>query len=95
MMDRGAEVSLVATVTWHICGGIFNQSYFPSHKRLAHSKNMPATAGLITEKEAIRKIASLHESLSVRGRKRVVRLPAAKDRGVHKDHKTQQTGNKL
>lgn len=85
----------MATVTCDICGGIFSQSYLPSHKRLAHSKNRSATAGPITEKEAIQKIASLYESLSVKGRKRVVRLLAAKDREVHKDQRIQQIGNKL
>jgi hypothetical protein len=79
----------MATVTCDVCGGIFSQSYLPSHKRLAHSKNRPAAAGPITEKEAIRKIASLYESLSVKGRKRVVRLLTAKGREIHKDQKIQ------
>ncbi len=64
----------MATVRCDVCNGIFNQSYLASHKRLAHGKNSPSTAGPITEKEAIQKIASLYESLSVDGRKRVVRL---------------------
>jgi hypothetical protein len=89
MMDRGVEVSSMATVTCDVCGGIFSQSYLLSHKRLAHSKNKPATADPITEKEAIQKIASLYEKLSVKGRKRVVRLLAAKDREVHKDQRIQ------
>jgi hypothetical protein len=79
----------MATVTCDVCGGIFSQSYLPSHKRLAHGKNRPAAAGPITEKEAIRKIASLYESLSVKGRKRVVRLLTAKGREIHKDQKIQ------
>ena len=74
----------MATVTCDVCGGIFSQSYLSSHKRLAHSKNRPATIGPITEKEAIQKIASLYENLSVKGRKRVVRLLTAKGRGIHK-----------
>jgi hypothetical protein len=85
----------MATVTCDICGGIFSQSYLLSHKRLAHSKNRLAATGPVTEKEAIMKIASLYESLSVKGRKRVVRLLAAKDRESHKDKRIQQTGNKL
>lgn len=79
----------MATVTCDICGGIFSQSYLPSHKRLAHSKNRPATAGPITEKEAIQKIASLYETLSVNGRKRVVHLLAMKDKDLPKDQKIQ------
>jgi hypothetical protein len=77
----------MATVTCDICGGIFSQSYLSSHKRLAHSKNRPVAAGPIPEKEAIQKIASLYESLSVKGQKRVIRLLAAKGREVHKDQK--------
>jgi hypothetical protein len=80
---------VMATVTCDICGGIFSQSYLPSHKRLAHSKNRLATAGPITEKEAIQKIASLYEGLSASGRRRVVRLLTAKSREVHKDEKIQ------
>jgi hypothetical protein len=79
----------MATVTCDICGGIFSQSYLPSHKRLAHSKNRPATAGPISEKEAMQKIASLYESLSVKGQKRVIHLLTAKGREVHKDQKIQ------
>ena len=75
----------MATVTCDICGGIFSQSYLSSHKRLAHSKNRLAATGPITEKEAIKKIASLYESLSVKGQKRVIRLLTAKGREVHKD----------
>ena len=89
MMDGGLEVSSMATVTCDVCGGIFSQSYLPSHKRLAHSKNRRATAGPITEKEAIQKIASLYEGLSASGRRRVVRLLTAKGREVHKDEKIQ------
>jgi hypothetical protein len=79
----------MATVTCDVCGGIFSQSYLPSHKRLAHSKNRPATAGPITEKEAIQKISSLYGSLSVKARKRVVCLLTAKNREVQKDQKIQ------
>jgi len=83
----------MATVTCDVCGGIFSQSYLSSHKRLAHSKNRPAVAGPITEKEAIRKIASLYEGLSVNGRRRVVRLLAAKGLEIHKDKKSNQSGS--
>jgi hypothetical protein len=79
----------MATVTCDICGGIFNQSYLPSHKRLAHSKNRPSAAGPITEKEAIQKITSLYESLSIKSRKLVVRLLTKKGREIHKDQKIQ------
>jgi len=79
----------MATVTCDICGGIFSQSYLPSHKRLAHRKNSPTAAGPGTEKEAIQKIISLYESLSVKGRKRVIRLLTAKGKEVQKDQKTQ------
>ncbi len=79
----------MATVTCDICGGIFNQSYLRSHKRLAHSKNRAAAAGPITEKEAIQKISSLYGSLSVKARKRVVCLLTAKNRDVQKDQKIQ------
>ena len=74
----------MATVTCDICGGIFSQSYLPSHKRLAHSKNRPAAAGPIPEREAILKIASLYESLSAKGQKSVVRLLTAKGRELQK-----------
>jgi len=79
----------MATVTCDICGGIFIQSYLPSHKRLAHNKNRLAATGPITEKEAMQKIASLYESLSVKGQKRVIHLLTAKGREVHKDQKIQ------
>ena len=79
----------MATVTCDICGGIFSQSYLSSHKRLAHSKNRPAAAGPIPEKEAIQKIAYLYESLSVKGQKRIIRLLTEKGQEVHKDQKIQ------
>jgi hypothetical protein len=41
----------------------------------------------MTEKEAIRKIVSLYESLSANGRKQVIRLLTAKSLEAHKDHK--------
>ena len=79
----------MATVTCEICRGIFSQSYLPSHKRLAHNRNAPSAVSPITEKEAIQKIASLYESLSVNGRKRVVLLLTAKDKEVQKKQKIQ------
>ena len=63
----------MATVTCDVCGGIFSQRYLASHKRLAHAKNGASTAAPITEKRVIQKIAFLYESLSVKGRKRVIR----------------------
>ncbi len=82
----------MATVKCDICGGEFSQSYLTSHKRLAHSKNDPVSVAAITENEAIRKIASLYESLSVNGRKRVVRVLTAKDQKAPKDRKIQTPG---
>jgi hypothetical protein len=79
----------MATVTCDICGGIFSQSYLPSHKRLAHRKNSPSVAQPGTENEAIRNIVFLYEGLSVKGRKRVIRLLTAKDKEVRKDQKIQ------
>ncbi len=80
----------MATVKCDICGGVFSQSYLTSHKRLAHSKNDLSSVAPITENQAIKKIASLYESLSVNGRKRVVRLLTAKDQKVPKDLKIQK-----
>ncbi len=79
----------MATVTCDICGGIFSQSYLLSHKRLAHRKNSPTAARPSSENEAIQKIVSLYETLSVKGRRRVVRLLTAKDKEVQKDQKIQ------
>lgn len=75
----------MATVTCDICGGMFSQSYLPSHKRLAHRKNSSSAARPSTENEAIQKIVSLYESLSVKGRRRVIRLLTAKDKEVQRD----------
>jgi hypothetical protein len=76
----------MAIVRCDICNGIFNQSYLASHKRLAHAKKSASTAALrtapITEKEVMQKIASLYESLSVKGRKRIIRLLSAKEQKI-------------
>src|SRR5438094_10521270 len=88
LLWRGTGVRM-ATVTCDICGGIFSQSYLPSHKRLAHRKNSPTAARPGTEKEAIQKIISLYESLSIKAQRHVVRLLTAKDKEVQKDQKTQ------
>jgi hypothetical protein len=73
----------MATVRCDVCNGIFSQSYLASHKRLAHAKkgasSAAATIAPIPEKEAMQKIASLYESLSVKGRKRIIGLLAMKD----------------
>ena len=73
----------MATVRCDVCNGIFSQSYLASHKRLAHAKKGPSTAAAtiapIPEKEAMQKIASLYESLSAKGRKRVIGLLTMKD----------------
>ncbi len=79
----------MATVTCDVCGGIFSQRYLASHKRLAHAKNGASTAAPITEKRVIQKIAFLYESLSVNGRKRVIRLLTVKDQRVQNDQKIQ------
>ena len=79
----------MATVTCDICGGIFSQSYLPSHKRLAHRENSPTGTRPSTEKEAILKIVSLYESLSVKARLRIVRLLTAKDKEVQKNQEIQ------
>jgi hypothetical protein len=75
----------MAMVTCDVCGGIFSQSYLPSHKRLAHREDSPTAARPSSEKEAIQKIVSLYESLSVKARRRAVRLLTAKDKEVQKN----------
>jgi len=73
----------MATVRCDVCNGIFSQSYLASHKRLAHAKRDVSTAAAasapISEKEAMQKIASLYEGLSVKGRERIIRLLAVRD----------------
>ena len=69
----------MSTVTCDVCGGIFSHRYLASHKRLAHKKNRASAAAPVTQKEVIPKIASLYGSLSVNGRKRVIRLLAKMD----------------
>jgi hypothetical protein len=70
----------MATVRCDVCGGTFSQKHLASHKRLAHTKIGASAASSptlpISEKETIQKISSLYESLSVEGRKRVMRLLA-------------------
>src|SRR5260370_25937656 len=80
----------MATVKCDVCGGVFSESYLTSHKRLAHSKNDLSSVAAITENEAIRKIASLYESLSVNGRKNIVRPLTAEEQTTTKDHKVQK-----
>ena len=70
----------MATVRCDVCGGIFNQSYLASHKRLAHGKSKGATAPNAGEDEAIQTIVSLYEELSAEGRKQAMRLLAGKTR---------------
>ncbi len=76
----------MATVRCEVCNGIFSQSYLASHKRLAHAKGGASTAAAtsvsISEKEAMQKIASLYESLSVKGRKRIIRLLSANEHKI-------------
>jgi hypothetical protein len=79
----------MATVTCDICGGIFSQRYLPSHKRLAHSQRGYSASAPMSEKEAIQKISSLYGNLSNKGRRRVVRLLAAKDKDLEKGQKIQ------
>ncbi|HET8924917.1 MAG TPA: hypothetical protein VFN26_18200 [Candidatus Acidoferrum sp.] len=68
----------MATVTCDVCGGIFNQSYLASHKRLAHGKNLPSATSQAGEEDAIQTIVSLYERLSAKGKTRVVRLLTGK-----------------
>jgi hypothetical protein len=79
----------MATVRCDVCNGIFSQSYLASHKRLAHTKRGASTAvdasAPISEKEAMQKIASLYESLSVKGRERIMRLLAVRDQKNQSD----------
>jgi len=76
----------MATVRCDVCNGIFSQSYLASHKRLAHAKkdaSSPALAATpITEKEAMQKIVFLYESLSVKGRKRIIRFLNAQEQDI-------------
>jgi hypothetical protein len=76
----------MATVRCDVCNGIFSQTYLASHKRLAHAKRSASTAAAtispISEKEAMQKIASLYEGLSVKGRKRIIRLLNAKEHKI-------------
>lgn len=76
----------MATVRCDVCNGIFSQSYLASHKRLAHAKKgasaaTPATAP-ITEKKAMERIVSLYETLSVKGRKSIIRLSSANEHKI-------------
>ena len=70
----------MATVRCDVCGGIFNQRYLASHRRLAHGKSKGSTASDSGEEEAIQTIVSLYEDLSHEGRKRARRLLAGKSR---------------
>jgi len=76
----------MANVRCDVCNGIFSQSYLASHKRLAHAKRGASTAAAsiaaISEKEAMQKIASLYESLSVKGRERIIRLLGANEHKI-------------
>ncbi len=76
----------MATVRCDVCNGIFSQSYLASHKRLAHAKKGASPAALvtapITEEEVMQQIASLYESLSVKGRKHIIRLLSAKEHKI-------------
>ena len=74
----------IATVKCDVCGGIFSQSYLPSHKRLAHRKNSPSA----TEKETIEKIVFFYESLSIKARRRVVSHLTANDKEVQRIRKS-------
>lgn len=79
----------MATVKCDVCGGIFSQRHLASHKRLAHTKIGLAAAATLsaptTEKELIEHIASLCKSLSVQGRKRVLRLLTEKNQTDQKE----------
>ncbi len=76
----------MAIVTCDVCGKVFSQSYLHAHKRLAHPNRGASTAAPttapISEKEAMQKIASLYESLSVKGQERIIRLLRANERKI-------------
>ena len=77
----------MATVKCDVCGGVFSQRHLASHKRLAHNKDLASAAAPITQEEVIQKIASLYESLSLNGRKRVIRLLASKEQRTQIEEK--------
>ena len=83
----------MATVRCDVCGGTFGQRHLASHKRLAHTKIGAPPASPMTapfsEKGVILKISSLYESLSVNGRKRVMRLLAGIEKKVQNDPRIQ------
>jgi hypothetical protein len=83
----------MAIVRCDVCNGIFSQSYLAAHKRLAHGKRdasaEASAAAPTSEKELIQKIASLYDSLSVQGRKRVIRKLIVKSQKVEGDPATQ------
>ena len=70
----------MATVRCDVCGGIFNQSYLASHRRLAHGKSKGSAASDSGEEEAIQTIVTLYEDLSDEGRKRARRLLGGKSK---------------
>jgi len=73
----------MATVRCDVCNGIFSQSYLASHKRLAHAKKgASAATAPITEKETMERIVSLYGSLSVKGRKSIIRLLSANEHKI-------------
>jgi hypothetical protein len=83
----------MAIVRCDVCNGIFSQSYLAAHKRLAHGKRDASpgepTGAPTNEKELIQKIASLYDSLSVQGRKRVIRKLIVKSQKVEGDPATE------
>ena len=47
-----------------VCGGLYNQSYLSSHKRLSHGKGKAATPASKNEAEVVRTILSMYQQLS-------------------------------
>ena len=76
----------MATVRCDVCGGIFNQSYLASHKRLAHGKSKGPAASGAGEEKAIQMIVTLYGELSAEGRTRAKRLLAGKNKKKEENH---------
>jgi len=69
-------------VKCEVCGGLFNQSYLVSHKRLAHREKTANGAPVTGEPGAIDKILSLYEQLSNQGQKDLLdRLITMREKG--------------
>ena len=59
-------------VKCEVCGGLFNQRYLVSHKRLAHREKRGAGEATKVEPETINTILSLYKQLSLQGQKDLI-----------------------